>query len=344
MDTRELRDRAFRCLPGCGFCCTFPPEVSRLEMGRLRTKLAPRAVPVTVGNEGRSYLALQNSCGACALLSAERGCTAYDERPAHCRYFPFHVHFGDATEVAVNETCRGVEHRAGDDITLAFRQSVLDVAKPAELDEHARAGVTAYAEFERRAKRAGAWGSADAATQDALRGPLFTGDAIEALTRAAGEPLTRAEAHADAMAPFAAADITKRPFYLAADLQWLSFERRGDALLVSAMGTTGALTPRETLEGLFSWAELDVAEALRPYLRDLAARASFVGGVYAIVDDSDYETSVEQAARWRVAEVAADLVARARVLRALGVDDISAETRRFYDSEFLDAPTIGGWL
>ncbi|HWH08276.1 MAG TPA: YkgJ family cysteine cluster protein, partial [Candidatus Thermoplasmatota archaeon] len=157
LHAEELRGSTFTCLPGCGFCCTFPPEVSTRELALLRKRL-----PVRVTSDGeRSHLALHNKCGACTLLE-RRECQAYDLRPAHCRYFPFHVHFAPDPEVYVNYTCRGVA-RAGDgDLTAAFRASVLAVARPDEWARHEQAARETYGEFERRARRAGAWGDVDA--------------------------------------------------------------------------------------------------------------------------------------------------------------------------------------
>ncbi|MFA5862269.1 MAG: hypothetical protein WDA16_11305, partial [Candidatus Thermoplasmatota archaeon] len=276
--------------------------------------------------------------------------TAYDLRPAHCRYFPFHVYFGDQSEVCVNYTCRGVERRGQASLSLAFDASVLKVVRQGELGAHEKQAREAYGEFERRARRAGAWTDAGGAIAEAqtLVAEVFRGDRIEALTQRAGEPLGREEMLADAMLPFAADDVTKRPFYLASDLKWLTFERHGAGLAVLEMDERGAFLPRGHVAGLDKWEDLPdgVAHALVPYLHSLIARRSFLGSAYAIVDDGDYESTVEEAIWWRVAEVSVDIVARARVLRAMGVadNDLAEETARFYDSAFLDAPTIGGWL
>lgn len=348
METRELAGLTFACIEGCGFCCTFQPEVSTRELALLREHFRPRPVPLAASGD-RTYLALQNMCGACALLSA-RGCTAYDQRPAHCRYFPFHVYFGEKSEVAVNYTCRGVARLAGADLATHFQQSVLSMAKAADIAAHEKQAREAYGQFERRARRADAWSDAQTTLTQAraLGAAVFLGESIERLAAHAAEPLSRAEMLADALLPFSAADVTKRPFYLASDLKWITFERHASGMRVLEMDEKGALLPRGDIAGLETWEDLpgSVAEALLPYLHSLLARRSFLGSAYALVDDSEYESTVEEATWWRVAEVAVDLVARARVLRAMGIaeHDLAEETARFYDSAFLDAPTIGGWL
>lgn len=350
METRELADRRFRCLEGCGFCCTFQPEVSTRELALLRARFRPKPVAVAVG-EGRSYLQLQNKCGACTLLT-RRGCSAYDLRPAHCRYFPFHVHFGETPEVYVNWTCRGVEEAPGGDLSPEFQASVLSVASQDEVKEHERAARETYGAFRRKARKAGAWGETAPVVEAALAegARVFTAAWVEAACARGGEPTPAAEALADALAPFQAEEVTKRPFFLAPDLRWLTFEAEAapGAFRVLQMDEAGALAPAGRVAGLDAWEDLPspVAEGLVPYLRRLTGRQIFTGGVYALVDDAEYEVTVEQAAWLRLAEVVVDLAVRARVLRALGTSeaDLPAEVARFYDSTFLDAPTIGGFL
>jgi Fe-S-cluster containining protein len=339
----ELEDRTFSCLAGCGFCCTFQPEASQRELARLRARLAPRPLAVVVG-DGRSYLGLQNKCGACTLL-ARRECQAYDLRPAHCRYFPFHVHFGERAQVYVNETCRGVVRAPGSRLDAPFHDAVLSHARPEDMDAHAEGARAAYAEFKRNAQRAGAWDDIDAVLAEATRELAPTRAWLATAIRRADEEATPEEMVEDALAPFSAADVSKRPFYLAPDLRWLTFD--GPSRLVE-MDEAGALLPLGAIAAPSGWADLDgeVGAALRAYALELARRDVFTGSVYALVDDLDYETSVAEATWWRLAEVVVDIGVRARILLALGVApaDVPAETVRFYDSTFLDAPTIGGFL
>src|ERR1051326_3895938 len=52
-ESPELRGLRFACLPGCGFCCTFQPEVSGAEAAALRARVTPLAL--AAGQEGRTY-------------------------------------------------------------------------------------------------------------------------------------------------------------------------------------------------------------------------------------------------------------------------------------------------
>jgi hypothetical protein len=143
-----------------------------------------------------------------------------------------------------------------------------------------------------------------------------------------------------AMAPFGNPDVTKRPFYLAPDLRWLTFERDGeDALTLLLMDEKGELLPQGRVVP-----EDGSSATLMPYLERLTRRGSFAGSVYDIVDESEYETTMEEATRERLAELGEDLALRAGILRAMGAADITDEVARFYDTTFLDASTIGGWL
>lgn len=345
----ELAGHAFTCLEGCGFCCTFQPEVSTRELALLRARFKPRPVGVAVG-DGRQYLQLHNKCGACTLLE-RRGCTAYDLRPQHCRYFPFHLHFADEPEAYVNYTCRGVERREGGDLNAAFDGNVLGNARPEEVAEHARLARETYGAFERKARRAGAWGSVEAVLAEALAaGPaMFGASWLAVAAKRGGEDLAPDDLLEEAFTPFEAETVTRRPFYLAPDLKWLTFERESeDALAVLEMDEKGNLLPHARVEALFPWQDVpaDVARDLFPYLRSLTRRKLFTGSVYAIVDDSDYRTGVEEAAWWRLVEIATDLALRARILAGMGVapERVADETARFYDSAFLDSETIGGFL
>jgi Fe-S-cluster containining protein len=328
-DTRELLGASFACLEGCGFCCTFPPEVAHDELARLRTRF-PR-LPVARQDGGGLRLALQGGCGGCTLL-ARRRCTAYEERPRHCRYFPFHLYFGRRTEVYVNRTCRGVEAgQAAGDLSGAFAAQVLGVARPHEWQEAERQARRVHARFRQEAEAAGAWGDVDAATRRILADP-----------GAAQASWSQPAAAADAWAPFAEEEVLARPFHLTADLRWLTFAADGDQLQVLEMQETGELAPGARLALAPNQAGDDAL--VLPELRRLAGRDLWAGTVFDVVDAAGYAVGVEAAAAVRVAAQGADLRLRLRVLRALGLPVDAAELARFADSAALDTPTIGGWL
>lgn len=345
MNTRELSGVRYACLEGCGFCCTFTPEVATDELARLRQRF-PKLPVVRHEGSDRTHLAFQGGCGACTLLQARR-CTAYEDRPAHCRYFPFHLHFGPEPEVIVNRCCRGVEPTAGGDVSEEFRTQLLDVAPSGAIAAHVEAARAIFAEFEANARAAGAWGDARAAA-DAL---LAQGPALltpEGITGAAGEAQAVGALLEDAWDPFGAEDAVARPFHLTSDLRWLSFRTAKSLLAVEEMQEDGSLTPSARLVRPLGLPRLApaVLAGLHQELGRIVGRGVFVGQAYAAVDELDYEVPVAQAARARLLGVAVELVLRAAILRALGVPegDLAAEAGRFEDSAFLDHATIGGWL
>lgn len=354
IDSRDLAGRSFACLPGCGFCCTFQPEVSPEEARRLRERVSP--LKTIRGPEGRSYLALQNACGACSLLQ-RRECTQYDLRPAHCRYFPFHVYFGESVEAYANHTCRGLA-LAPSHLGQAFESSVLANAPPGKIEREAASAREVFAQFRVRAEAEGAWEDPAplvAATR-ARSASLFTRAGLEAEAARTGERAGAEDVLALALEPFEGPDPAKRPFYLDRALRWLSFSKRGrDALAVAEMTETGDFRGAsvDAIGGLSRWQDAPpaLASALGEVLADrLLSRALFVGGAFDRVDELEYEGTVAEAIAARACEHAAALAVRARVVAAvepsvaLDARALAEEAWRFYDAEFLDQPTIGGFL
>lgn len=347
METTELSGLRYRCLEECGFCCTFTPEVSGPELAKLRGRFP--ALPVTRSGE-MLLIAFQGSCGACALLK-DRRCTAYEDRPAHCRYFPFHVYFGRKMQAYVNRCCRGVEVAEGGTLQAEFKVQVLDNANAFRLTKEQARADSVHAAFERAAREAGMWGDVDEAIALLLeRGSEWflpatwpdtpTGEADEA-----GGP---EEAWQLATAALASTDPVTRPYHLGADLRWLGFRSTGATILAETLGEDGTLQPFADLGPIPAWPELPetVRDGLFDVMRRLAERDLLAGAIFHLVDEAAYEISVADAAAIKVGDMAADLALRAEILHRLGMPwpEVAAEADRFYDSAFLDLPTIGGWL
>lgn len=345
MDTAELHGLRYRCLEDCGFCCTFTAEVSAPELARLRSSFP--SLPVTRSGE-MMLLGLQGGCGACTLLSNRR-CTAYEARPAHCRYFPFHVYFGRRTQAYVNRSCRGVEEAPGSNLSTEFGEQVQ--VPPFQLQKHQRKADAVHAAFERNARAADAWGDVDAEIARLLqRGSDWFRPASwpATPTGADDEAGAPSEAWQVALAPFALPDAVARPFHLGGDLRWLGFQGDASGITAQTMEEDGTLRTLRDLGSFTNWPDLPdvVATGLVTVLAGLAARDVLAGSIYHLVDEAGYEIGVRDAAEVRFADIAADLALRAEILHRLGVawPDVPAEAQRFYDSAFLDSPTIGGWL
>lgn len=345
LDLADLKGLRYRCLEGCGFCCTFTPEVSSEELARLRTRL-PKLPVVTNEDDERRHIAFQGGCGACTLLQ-RRACTAYDLRPAHCRYFPFHVHFGREATALVNRSCRGVEADAAATTESAFRADVLGHAKEHDLAAAAQDAAGVFDQFDDNCGEAGVSGDAMAEAHAALAD--LSWPALRRLAAGIGVPFD--ELWASILEPLGFEDVVARPFYLAADLRWMTFEARGDPgkapkeLRVLEMDETGRLATVKELKVPKMDSGL-TADQLRRVVAFFVERAPFEGQVAWLVDDTDYQMPVADAARLRVLELALEAQWRAQVLWQLGVpqEAMEEEVKRFLDGAYLDAPTIAGWL
>ncbi|HUR60767.1 MAG TPA: YkgJ family cysteine cluster protein [Candidatus Thermoplasmatota archaeon] len=347
MDTRELQGLRYRCLEDCGYCCTFTPEVSGPELAKLRTRLPQ--LPVVRAGE-MLLLPFQGACGACTLLK-DRRCTVYEDRPAHCRYFPFHVYFGRRTEAYVNRCCRGVEVAPGGHLEVEFKAQVLDRATPQRLAKDQARADSVHRMFERAARESGMWGDVDREVAALLRrGPSWFRPATWPATPLevqdeAGSP---GEAWQMALAPFSVPDPVARPFHLTAELQWLGFEGAAEGIQTQTLTEDGRLAPLRPLGTFPDWPTLpnEVQGGLFDIMRRLAGRDLLAGSIYYMVDDTGYEVSIADAASIRLGDIAADLAIRADILHRMGTPWplVPAEVDRFYDSAFLDTPTIGGWL
>lgn len=340
MDLTDLRGLRYSCLEGCGFCCTFTPEVSSEELARLRTRFP--ALPVVANeDDGRQHIAFQGGCGACTLLQ-RRACSAYDLRPAHCRYFPFHVHFARTVTALVNRSCRGVEPDAAGDLAATFRQDVLAFAKAHELEASAQQARDVFVQYDANCKEAGVAADSVAVARTVVSGDL-SWPGLRRLAAAIGVPFD--ELWQATLAPLGFEDVVSRPFYLARDLTWWTFEDAGGTLSARQMDETGALGPAKPLRRPKTDSGL-TPEQLRRVVAFFVGRAPFEGQVAWLVDDTDYQMPVADAARLRVLELALEAQWRAQVLWQLGVpqEGMEEEVKRFLDGAYLDAPTIAGWL
>lgn len=317
------------------------PEVNVVELRGLRKALP--FVQLSMHRD-RTYLGLQGDGGACVLLK-DRQCSAYENRPSHCRFFPFHVYFGERVEVYVDLTCRGVVAAPGGSLDKAFADSGAEVAALAS-GEMAEARK-AHRLFREKAVAHEAWQPPEAALARVVSAAdtLVGGATLTALARSAGEDATPDEM-ADIALEAWEGPVKSRPFWLTGDLKWMTFERDGDDLVALEMQESGQLDVRGRVEGLGR--HRTPVAPLGDYARLLFNRHVFLGSAYARVDDNDYAFGVGEAVAARAAEVGADLALRARIVQALmpaaTPATVAHEVARFYDADFLDSDTIGAFV
>lgn len=327
--TLAFDHQAFACLPGCGFCCTYPPQVSPTEWQAIHEDTG--LTQVGIDPQGGRRLPLQGGCGGCVLLE-DRGCTSYENRPRHCRLFPFHVYFGRHVEVYADRVCPGLDPAETSEalqpspIPEALRLAARTVP-PAELADHAEHAAAVHAEFERLAREADLWRDPDEARRRALADVTITPAAWE-----------------EALAAFEGDDLALVPTMVlpGPGFAWRLWHREDGVIrrlrfeedgITETVGTVEVPERPTSLEG----SALEVLERL-------VGLECFMGSAFDLVDASEYERPLDEAIDQLVSEVAAGLALRAPLLEAEGLPVDQRWLAAAYEPDFFDLPTIGGWL
>ncbi|MDP6157055.1 MAG: YkgJ family cysteine cluster protein [Candidatus Thermoplasmatota archaeon] len=131
IDTAELDDLSLVCLEGCALCCLCQAELVGDENRRfsenpeLKQGVSRESI---FGNKTNNlFLKLKNDSGSCFFLS-ERKCSIYSSRPLYCRLFPVHVHVGDRVQLVANLSCRGLNTRGDGTPGKVLSDTVLSLA------------------------------------------------------------------------------------------------------------------------------------------------------------------------------------------------------------------------
>lgn len=331
----------FACREGCGFCCTYPPKVSRERLEAIEAARGPAST--FTDERGNRRLALQGGCGGCTLLE-DRDCQAHEHRPDHCRFFPFHVYFGREVEVLADRVCPGVapeqapagphEPAREADAWGAPRpvdEAALSSLRPADPDELERRARRVREEHERV--------RAEARWADRWREP---GEAVrEARPHVSVTP--RAWSHA--LGPFGADDPAQLPTAVLPDgdgFPWRAWRIRDGRLTRLAFTETGGMRTLDTRPAPSPPTGSRLAEPVEAVLDELVGLEAFAGTVFHLVDQA--EASVDEAVERRLADVAAGLSLHARLLEAEGLPATTAWLRAVYEPEFYTLETLGEWL
>jgi Fe-S-cluster containining protein len=322
----------FACLDGCGFCCTYPPQVTQPELAELEDEAE---IPtVGVDREGGMHLPLQGDCGGCTLLE-DRRCTAYEARPMHCRLFPFHVYLGRRVEVYANQVCPGLDpdpDRFGEEAEQAEGVAeALDRALPAaredDLERKHEDAIEAYDAFEANAREADVWAPPEPAVEAAVDEARVTRQAWQA-----------------ALTPYRVEDDEALPTMVLPreGFPWRAWRLGDHTFTVYRFDETGTLEPVDRVPE--PSIREPVPEPAHDVLERLAGYACFVGNVFDRVDHARYDVHVRDAAVGEANEVLAELTVRARLLDAADVPVTPRWLAAAYEPAFFDRPTIGAWL
>lgn len=99
----------FQCLPECGLCCSY--QVTLTPSDRKRLGGAGRESFWEATDDGRAVLRREG--GFCRFLDHNQRCTAYEDRPAQCRAYPYLPSPYEGPEVDVDLSCPGLGQGVG---------------------------------------------------------------------------------------------------------------------------------------------------------------------------------------------------------------------------------------
>lgn len=325
---------SFACLDGCGFCCTYPPEVTSAEMDELSQAAGHRSFDVDPS--GTTHLPLQGGCGGCALLE-DRRCTAYEARPMHCRLFPFHVYIGRQVEIYTNRVCPGLDPDP-DAVGVAAEE-----AEPAAIEDAVEGAMGAGRLARLRARQAEAE-EVHAEFFELTREHGVHDEPDPAIERAREAARITRQAWEDALSPFRMEDPAALPTMVLPreGFPWRAWRLEGYRFLRYELAEDGTLDRVGQLPAP-SMRE-PVPEACWRVLDRLIGYECFAGGVFDRVDHSGYEVRIADAALGEANEVLAELAVRAHLLQAEGIEPSPRWLAAAYEPAFYDRGTIGAWL
>lgn len=96
-----LRTDRFRCLPGCGLCCSYRVSLTPADQDRLGNG---NAWEITDGE----HPILRRPAGFCSFLDSHQRCSIYSQRPAQCRAYPYLLTRYYDAELDVDFSCPGL--------------------------------------------------------------------------------------------------------------------------------------------------------------------------------------------------------------------------------------------
>lgn len=354
MDLADARGLRFRCLEGCGFCCTTSPQVLPRERAALTPSLLVERADGTLG--------VRLAGGHCAALDAARRCGVYGARPSACRAFPVHLHALDDVQATLHRGCPGLRVPDGD----TAETLVAPVRWDPKAVEAARAN---WREFRRRAEAVDLWDDPAElrVLATALSERAWTKRDIERLYDTASGGDLRADSAieaVDASEPEVAArrllaDVAEETF--AGDLpqlvsgprfDWVRAVWDGEGLARHGTRADGTveIRPAVRIGDLPLWrfrgdAKARLAKGLVRLLhRDLA-----LGAAAKLVDLMGYEVTLASAYVRVLADQAAGLTLRAALLAhgdgasAAGPEHAD-EALAWQETAFLALPTVGAVL
>ncbi len=378
IDTSELKGKWFKCIDGCGLCCLCQPELLPPELKSFRRDPALSGfVARSMHDPSKRSIAMLKNGGPCALLR-DRKCTIYSKRPHFCRQFPVHTHLMWRIQLTPDYSCRGIWREgwaARSDGFVDLEKYGLDELHfytEERLEAELRDARNVFDEFRENAIEEDVWTEIERVREKAsslIDGGYFStlqgmGAVLSSVSRAR-------EGHVDAFdllpsvgrqeslnaAMQSVRELSEElltvqepednPVYVDSRLDWNIFGRSDGAVWRRKLLDSGGVNNMSVVE-----LNLDVISlepegeaSLAAYARKTNKRDAFLGFVYYLVDDADYDTDIAATYMENMAMTQLDLVLRTALISPgkasrIGSTEL-AEGIVYIDMDMHDAPTIG---
>ncbi len=366
VDYSEIAGRLVECPPQCGMCCLCQPEVLPSERQYFR-KNHPKCLVMSRGPEQYTALALKKGRGSCVFLENRR-CTIYDHRTTYCRQYPYHLYASDRLQVELDLSCRGVWTGKG--------AGALDEAKAIVAAAEGRIGSSmarskaVYSEFYANCREAGVMTDPSGLRMSVSENlSMFTDpgyltrimDMVQmepSMTIRGMRPDPKPDMDAleeagmeSAMESMASQDPLSVPVYCDKEWNWNMFMAVDGTIEWMVMDDDGELHHKRFAEQQdirLRFPDENGAKLLASYVSTLNGRDSFMGSVFAAMDQNGYEDDMSNSYYGSMAVTVMDLLWRMSMLdHFMGTGNGEEGVREaiiFYDMDRLDAPTIGAFI
>ncbi|MDP2217052.1 MAG: YkgJ family cysteine cluster protein [Methanolobus sp.] len=332
----------FKCLEGCGFCCTFPAEVRECEPGfNAILKIDRNGVKKWVTTDPyfcNVYTMRQHQeRGACIFLREDRRCGIYPVRSLLCRIFPIKIFFGQRIQLYTSQVCRGFSQDSNSNVLCLKGKEIMEQL-PAQMKE------------EMTLKAREMYDSLPGKLSDCISPSVLQTRSLEHVNcmDISNEIVTQRDKD-DFTSQLSSEEFINLPTYLTADMQWLVFRLNGRLLERIKLERTGEIETTGNID--YSFLSLrplsaDAANALRKYLEIIVKRDHFAGVIYLHALEQERNVPLIDLVTTYIDGIAASLLLRANLLAAFeGHDIIDADVIKeaiiFSDGYLATEPSYG---
>ena len=380
IDTSEVDELSLFCLENCALCCLCQAElVGEENKSFSKDPLLRGGITKTniFGVRADNYfLKLKKNVGSCYFLK-DRRCTIYHSRPFYCRLFPVHIHVGDRVQLVANLSCRGLNHDGIGLVGHDLAEEALSGARLIGLEEIAREKRISYQEF-RSSLLAGenlTRTSLASFSEALLKRFVFQDFVGRTMTYAStGEDdyiaLSELEEHLKGLAPldlreaavkgatetFSDRELNNIPVWIDKDMRWIIFRIIDGCVEMYQMDDNGALVKLKKIRigevGLRS-PDGDAERTMTSYAIRLVRRDLTYGyAAYLVKLGAHGAEPIKDFTKMyfgTLGTILLDYWWRTSLLAALGnkrtIDlDTAKEGMIAYDMNYLDLPSLGGFL